>query len=694
MNYRVSTGKPHPLGAVPDAGGVNFSVFSWSASSVELLLFMGHNDLEPVQVVVMNRADNYTYGFWHCYVEGIQAGMHYAYRADGPYDPDAGHRFNRAKVLIDPYALGNTNALWNRACACGTEDNLQASMRSVVVATQDYDWEGDKPLNRPLKDTVIYEMHVGGFTRSGTSGVRSGGTFAGVVEKIPYLKQLGITAVELLPVMEFDETEVLKQMEDGTRLVNYWGYSTLGFFAPDSSYCVTPEAGTHVTEFRDMVKALHKAGIEVIMDVVFNHTNEGNHQGPVISFKGFENSVYYHLVKGQKRYYMDYTGCGNTMNCNHPIVDKFILDCLEFWVREMHVDGFRFDEGSVLARDESGAPVRHPPLLWNVELSEPLMDTKIIAEAWDAAGLYQVGAFPGRRWSEWNGKYRDAVRRFVRGDAGMTGEVATRIAGSADIYQARSRLPQNSINFIACHDGFTMRDLVSYNWKHNDANGEGNRDGIDENLSWNCGIEGETGDSGVLGLRERQVKNCFTILMLSQGVPMFLMGDEIGRTQRGNNNAYCQDNDISWLDWEQCSRNSGLLRFVRGLISMRREHSSLRRGRFFDGSVNERGLADISWHGSRLMSPGWNDPESRVLSFTLAGFDGENDLHVMMNMYWDTVGFEVPSVKGRAWKRLVDTSCASPDDITPESDAVICTTSDYLVSGRTIVVLISEPEKG
>ena len=392
--YTISVGRAHPLGATPEPGGVNFSVFSWNATAVELLLFACHDDLEPLQIVSLDPRRHRTYGFWHCFVEGLQPCTHYAYRVDGPEVPEQGHRFDRAKILIDPYARGNTNALWKREDACGDGDNLYTSMRSIVIDAHDYDWEGDKPLHRCMQDTILYEMHVGGFTKSASSSVRHPGTFCGLIEKIPYLQALGITAVELLPVMEFDETEILRVMEDGTQLFNYWGYSTLSFFAPEGNYCVSPELGHHLNEFRDMVKALHRAGIEVIMDVVFNHTNEGNHEGPTINFKGFDNCIYYHLVDGQRQFYMDYSGCGNTVNCNHPIVDKFILDSLEFWVREMHVDGFRFDEGSILSRDESGRPVRHPPLLWNIELSEALVDTKIIAEAWDAAGLYQIGAFP------------------------------------------------------------------------------------------------------------------------------------------------------------------------------------------------------------------------------------------------------------------------------------------------------------
>ncbi|MDH5637317.1 MAG: isoamylase, partial [Nitrospinota bacterium] len=485
MKYKTSSGRQHPLGATVDESGVNFALFSQNATGVELLLFNKHDDPEPTQVIALDPKTNKSFHFWHVYVEGLKTGMHYAYRVDGPDEPWNGHRFNRNKVLIDPYAKGNTNNLWNRVNACGPNDNMRTSLRSVVIDHKGYDWEGDEPLRRPMNESVIYEMNVRGFTKSKNSNVKHPGTFRGVMEKIPYLKELGVTAVELLPVFEFDETEILRMDQEGQPLFNYWGYSTVSFFAPHRAFCVSPEDGTHLNEFRDMVKALHKAGIEVILDVVFNHTNEGNHQGPVINFKGIDNSIYYYLVNGDKQYYMDYSGCGNTMNCNHPIMDKFIVECLEFWVNEMHVDGFRFDEGSILSRGEDGAPMAHPPVVWNIELSESLADVKIIAEAWDAAGLYQIGYFPGYRWAEWNGRYRDDVRKFVKGEPGTTGALAARMSGSADLYQASGHLPLNSINFVVCHDGFTLNDLVSYNEKHNWANGEGNNDGGNDNDSWN-----------------------------------------------------------------------------------------------------------------------------------------------------------------------------------------------------------------
>jgi isoamylase len=687
--YKIEKGHPHPLGAIPDENGVNFSIFSEHATGIELLLFDEHDDPEPIQVIQLDPDVNKTFHFWHVYVSGLQPGMHYAYRVDGSSDRSGGHRFDKNKLLIDPYAKGNNKTLWQRMNACLPGDNLTTSMRSVVIDTSEYDWEGDRPLNRPMSETIIYEMHIGGFTKSPTSSVKHPGTFAGAIEKIPYLKELGVTAVELMPVFEFDDTEILRDV-DGKPLKNYWGYSTMGYFAPHTGYCVNPQIGNHVREFRDMVKALHQAGIEVILDVVFNHTDEGNHQGPVFCFKGIDNSIYYYLVAGDKQYYYDYTGCGNTFNCNHPIPEKLIVESLEYWVKELHIDGFRFDEGSVLSRGQDGVPLQYPPAIWNIELSETLADTKIIAEAWDAAGLYQIGYFPGYRWAEWNGRYRDDIRRFVKGESGIVGAVAARIAGSADLYQNHGHLPINSVNFITAHDGFTLNDLVSYNQKHNEANGEGNRDGIDENLSWNCGVEGETSDRWVEDLRDRQIKNFAAILLLSQGVPMIVMGDEVRRTQKGNNNAYCQDNELGWFDWNLVEKNSKLFRFWKLTIDFRLRHSNLHRSRYFTGSVNQRGLADISWHGCQLYSPGWNDPNARVLAFTLGGFNEEADIHVMLNMYWEELEFEIPAVAGKQWYRAIDTAQNSPLDIAEPGKETLVTSNTYFVQGRSVVVLISQ----
>jgi len=687
--YKTEKGSSHPLGAIPDRDGVNFSIFSEHATSVELLLFSQHDALEPVQIIQLDTKLNKTFHFWHVYVRGLKPGSFYAYRIDGPRTISTGDRFDPQKVLIDPYARGNVKTLWNRANACVPGDNVATSLRSVVIDTADYDWEGDRPLNHAMSETIIYEVHVRGFTQSPTSGVERPGTFAGLIEKIPYLQSLGITAVELLPVYDFDDTDFLSV--DGKPLKNYWGYSPMCFFAPHSHCCTEPEAGCHVREFRDMVKALHRADIEVILDVVFNHTDEGNHEGPIFSLKAIDNRIYYYLMPGNEQYYADYTGCGNTLNCNHPVTQKMIVECLRYWVTEMHVDGFRFDEASVLSRGEDGSPMKYPPVLWQVELDEILADTKVIAEAWDAAGLYQVGYFPGYRWAEWNGCYRDDVRRFVRGEAGLVGPVASRIAGSADLYQWRGHFPINSINFITCHDGFTLNDLVSYNQKNNQANGEGNRDGSDENLSWNHGIEGETAAPEVETLRERQIKNFATILFLSQGVPMLLAGDEVRRTQKGNNNAYCQDNEISWFDWTLVERNDQLLRFWQLLIQFRKCHPTLQYSDYFTGNeVNERGLADISWHGCQLYHPGWEDPQARALAFTLGGFNGAADLHVMINMYSEALDFEIPLIHGRQWYVVVDTARASPLDIVKPGQEKLVMDQIYSVMGRSINIFISK----
>ncbi|MDX1934975.1 MAG: glycogen debranching protein GlgX [Capsulimonadales bacterium] len=688
--YEIMPGRPHPLGATPDANGVNFSIFGEKATAVELLIFDEHDDLHPKMVIELDETRNKSFHFWHVYVKGLKPGAHYAFRVDGPHDPHNGFRYNRNKVLIDPYARGITNTLWDRSAACGPGDNIATSMRGVVIDIDDYDWEGDKPLNRPMSETIIYEMHVRGFTRSSTSGVANPGTFAGVIEKIPYLKSLGVTAVELLPVHDFDEKEIIRLSPiDGSPMPNYWGYSTVSFFAPHKGYCTTPEAGSHINEFRDMVKALHRAGIEVILDVVFNHTTEGNHQGPTINFRGLANHVYYILSPQDRQYYMDYSGCGNTVNANHPITEKMIIECLEYWVKEMHVDGFRFDEACILVRGEDGLPMMTPPVVWQIELSDALAETKIIAEAWDAAGLYQVGFFPGYRWAEWNGKYRDAIRRFIKGDPGLIGEVANRIAGSADLFEAAGELPINSINFITCHDGFCMADLVSYNYKHNFANGENNRDGIDDNLSWNCGVEGPTEDAWVNDLRRRQMKNFLLILMLSQGVPMLTAGDEVMRTQKGNNNPYCQDNEITWFDWTLTEKNADLLRFCSAVTHRRRNYNELHRPRFFTGKMNERGVPDISWHGCQLNAPGWGDPNGRVLAYTMAGFENDPDLHVMMNMHHEGLTFELPVISGRKWFRTVDTSLPSPHDIEEWGEEVEITGHSYFVNARSIVVLLS-----
>jgi isoamylase len=685
----ILPGRTQPLGATYDGEGVNFSLYTEHATGVELLLFPAYDAPQPDQVIVLDPDVHRDFHFWHVYVRGLQHGQIYAYRVDGRFDPRAGYRFNRNKVLIDPYARGNVDIVWDRASAIGPQDNVATSMRSVVIDTSGYDWEGDTPLNTPLDQTIIYEMHVRGFTCSSTSGCAYPGKFAAVIEKIPYLQALGVTAVELLPVFDFDETEVVRRGPNGEELHNFWGYDPYSFFAPQLWYCINPDSGKHVDEFRDMVKAFHRAGIEVFLDVVYNHTSEGNNEGPTIHFRGLANNAYYHLAP-DRQYYMNYSGAGNAINANHPLVTKLIVESLRYWVTECHVDGFRFDLASVLSRGPDGAVLQMPPVVWNIELIDAFADTKVIAEAWDAEGLYQVGNFPGSRWCEWNGRYRDDIRRFVKGDPGLVGAVATRIAGSADLYEAAGRLPTNGINFVTAHDGFTLNDLVTYNEKHNEANGEGNRDGANDNDSWNCGVEGETDDPEIEHLRQRQIKNFATILLLSQGVPMLLSGDECRRTQSGNNNTYCQDNPIGWFDWQLVDKNADMLRFFREMIAFRKRHAVVRRRGFFNGTVNERGLADIAWHGTRLDAPGWDDPNGRVLAFTLGAPGDRSDLHVILNMFWLGLDFELPPLEGRRWFKAIDTAAPSPGDIfSPGSEPSVDSDTCHAY-GHSVVVLLSK----
>ncbi|HEY7159691.1 MAG TPA: glycogen debranching protein GlgX, partial [Acidobacteriota bacterium] len=604
--------------------------------------------------------------YWHIFVEGIDEGQIYAFRVDGPFDPYQGNRFNRNKILIEPYSRGVVYSKnYSRDEAIHPHSNVGSAMKSLVVDASKYDWEGVTSPNVPMTDTIIYEMHVRGFTKHPSSNVKNPGTFDALIEKIPYLQELGITTVEFLPVHEFDPTEWNKiNPETGEKNTNYWGYNTIGFFAPHRRYYKENWDGmAYTTRFRDMIKAFHRAGLEVVLDVVFNHTGEGDERGPTLSFRGLENSVYYLLDRSDKRKYANYSGCGNTMNCNHPIVRRMILDSLRYWVQVMNVDGFRFDLASILSRDEKGEPMENPPLLWEIESDPVLQKTKIIAEAWDAAGLYQVGNFPGERWAEWNGKYRDDVRRFVRGDSGMISTLASRIAGSADLYERLGREPHQSINYITCHDGFTMNDLVSYNYKHNLANGENNRDGSNDNYSFNFGVEGPTDANEINNLRRRQIRNFIAILMLSQGTPMLLAGDEFRRTQRGNNNAYCQDNEISWVDWSLLEKERELFRFFREMIRFRKAHSILRRRDYFWGERDSRGWSEITWHGIKLNQPDWGY-DSHSLAFTLSGFGKENDIHTMINEWTSPLEFELPNLgKGQYWYRSVDTSLASPDDI-------------------------------
>lgn len=663
--HGIRPGWWYPHGASVNPDGINFSIASGCADCAELLLFEHADSHEPYEIIRLDPDINQTFYFWHVFVEGLTAGAHYAWRIQGSDDTcTTGFRFDRKKVLLDPYARAVTHTLWDRKRAILPGDNTEHSMRCVIPPDNDYDWGGDKPINHPSQTMIIYEMHVGGFTRHPSSQTTHPGSFSGIIEKIPYLKTLGITHIELMPVMAFDEQAVPENAAK-LGLKNYWGYNTHSFFSPHPGYCITPEQGTHRREFRDMVKALHRADIGVILDVVFNHTAEGGADGPIINFKGLGNNIAYHLDPYDQNIYRDYTGCGNTLNCNHPLVCRFLIDCLEYWVRDMHVDGFRFDLASVLIRGEDGNPVEHAPAAWNIELSDVLVHAYIIAEAWDAAGLYQVGKFPGFRWKEWNGRYRDVIRRFVRGEKGLINEVATRITGSSDFYEHQGRLPTNSVNFITCHDGFTLYDLVSHNVKHNEANGENNLDGMNDNLSWNCGFEGETDDPAIVSFRKQQVKNLMAILFLSQGIPMMLSGDEILRTQQGNNNCYCQDNELSWFDWTLVDKNLDMIRFVSELTAFRKRHPSLMRKRFLTGKKKSGDLMpDIVWHGTKLNEPPWDDHEARTLAFTLGATEPREEcLHIILNMSDSAEKMPLPEFPGLTWFRALDTSLPPPQDI-------------------------------
>ena len=688
MSYQIRTGSRYPAGATPVAEGVNFSIYSRHATHVELLLFADADSREPFQVIPLEARLHRVFFFWNVLVLDLPPGTHYAWCVDGPDDMHhSGFRFDREKVLLDPWARGVTDNLWQRADAARPGSNMATSMRGVVQAGE-YDWGDDETLGciRP-EVTIIYEMHVGGFTRHPDSGVSHPGTFLGVIEKIPYLMELGVTHVELLPVMAFDEQDVPQGVAE-LDLGNYWGYSTHSYFSPHPGYCVAQHAGDQLNEFRDMVKALHDVGIGVILDVVFNHTAEGGAGGPVINFRGIGNETFYHLDPNDRAVYRDYTGCGNTLNCNHPLVARFILECLEYWVREMHVDGFRFDLASVLSRGENGAPLYHAPVLWNIEFSNVLSETRIIAEAWDAAGLYQVGDFPGFRWAEWNGQYRDVVRRFVRGDKGMHSELARRFTGSSDLYQDDDRLPINSVNFISCHDGFTLHDLVSYNEKHNEGNGENNRDGNRNVLSWNCGTEGDSDDPDILALRHRQAKNFMAILLLSQGIPMINAGDEVLRTQHGNNNAWCQNNTLGWFDWRLTGANSDMLRFTRLMIAFRKRHACLMHSRFLNGMEREgRWFPDVTWHNEHLSQPLWEDREAQMLACTLGAVDAwEEDLFVIMNMQARKLVMSLPRVAEGDWHLAIDTAGESPLDIIEPADQPLQTAPVYSVQPHSVVV--------
>jgi glycogen operon protein len=681
MSQLETPGQPFPLGTRITAEGANFSLFSRTATGIELLLFDRDDDPTPARLITLDPVSNRTYHYWHTFVPGVQAGQIYGYRVQGPSEPARGLGFDPTKVLLDPYGRGVViPAHYTPVAARRPGDNATTAMKSVVVDSSVYDWEGDAPPRRPSARTVIYELHLRGFTRHPSSGIaeKMRGTYAGLIEKIPYLQDLGITAVELLPVFAFDPHAC------PTGLINYWGYQPAAFFAPHPVYSSRRDPLGPVDEFRDMVKALHRAGIEVILDVVFNHTAEGGQGGPTLSFRGIDNPTYYILEKDGR--YADYSGCGNTLNANHPVVRPMIIDSLRYWVTEMHVDGFRFDLAAILSRDSMGAVLPNPPVLWDIESDPALAGVKLIAEAWDAAGLYQVGRFVGDAWKEWNGRFRDDFRDFFRGEPGSLRRAADRLVGSPEVFGYEGREVEQSVNFVTCHDGFTLNDLVSYNQKHNEENGENNRDGANDNRSWNCGVEGPTDDPAIEELRNRQVKNFLAVTMLSLGLPMIVMGDEVRRTQKGNNNAYCHDDESTWFDWNLVKKHADMHRFVKLLIARRLlrdvEHEQQR--------VSLTQLiqtANQSWHGVKLGQPDWGDTSFSV-AFNAELRSEKLVFHLILNGYREALDFELPSTEtGQRWRRWIDTSLPSPQDIVEWGAAPTVSQGSYRAGPRSVVML-------
>lgn len=651
-----------PYGAIIHDRGVQFVVFSRNATRMSVLLYDRVEDREPVERIELDPDTDRWGDIWSVFVPGIGAGQLYHFQADGPHVPEHGMRFDPKARLIDPYAKALAGTFQP-----GTDGIIRPP--KCVVMDEHFDWEGDRHLRRDLSESVIYEMHVRGFTKHDSSGVAAPGTYLGVIEKIPYLQSLGVTAVELMPIHEFP---ILDIHGNEPSHKNYWGYESMAFFSPHRGYAAGSEPGCQVNEFKQMVKALHQAGIEVILDVVYNHTCEGNEMGPTLSFKGLENSVYYMLESGGK-YYKNFSGCGNTVNGNHPIVREMIFHSLRHWVHNYHIDGFRFDLASILSRDRQGHLVPNPPLVEAIAEDPLLSDTKIIAEAWDAAGAYQVGSFHGMRWAEWNGRYRDDIRRFWRGDGGTLGALATRLAGSSDLYEPGGRRPYHSINFVTSHDGFTMNDLVTYERKHNEANGEGNRDGDNNNYSSNYGVEGPTDHKPIQRLRLRQIKNKLATLLLSQGVPMIVSGDEARRTQQGNNNAYCQDNEISWFDWELVEKNADLVRFVRSLNHFRLAQPTVRRKSFFSGQLSENGLSDVNWYSALGTAVDWLSTDSTMICLiTAPGLDEDpnqdgRDVLMLFNATGSPRDFILPPIaKSTRWRLVIDTAAESPMDAYPD----------------------------
>jgi len=654
----TGAGKPIPFGATILPSGTQFALFSRHATAVSLLLYDNELDSEPRHEIGFDPARNRTGDVWHILVEGVGEGQLYLFRVDGPWDPEHGHRFDRRIPLLDPYAKATTGAF--------------PSPKGIVVGDE-FDWQDDRPLNNPLRFSVIYETHVRGLTMDRSAKARHPGTFAGVVEMIPYFRSLGVTALEFLPIQEFNENEIKRRNPlTGEALTNYWGYSTVSFFSPKRSYASDQTRGGQVREFKELVRTLHREGIEVILDVVFNHTAEGDEGGPTLCFRGIDNRTYYILAE-DKRHYKNYSGCGNSFNCNNPVVRSLIMDCLHYWVVDMHVDGFRFDLGSVLGRDQKGRLMENPPVVERIAEDPVLRNTKIIAEAWDAAGAYQVGWFPGGRWAEWNDRFRDDVRRFWLSPDKVTANLATRLTGSSDLYLRDGRKPFHSINFVTSHDGFTLNDLVSYSRKHNEWNGEDSRDGNDQNYASNHGAEGPTDDPHIVQIRQRQVKNLAATLLLSLGTPMILGGDEFGRTQAGNNNAYCQDNVVSWFDWALVDRNRSLVRFFSELVAFRRRHLAFLRPEFYTGlDKGYNAIPDVTWYDEEGELPDWSELD-KLLALRIDGSKADilgdrddNDFFMMFNATDRAVSFRIcEASENRRWFRVIDTAREAPDDIVP-----------------------------
>jgi len=688
----VQVGKPSPLGISVQGDGVNFAFFSHNATRVRLELYAHPQDAKPTRVIDLNPKSNRTGDTWHVAIKGIKSGQLYAYRVDGPYSPKDGHRFNFNKLILDPMAsaitlldpwdfdtaLGYTPSVPDGDSLPSTIDDA-ASMPKCVVMLDAFDWQSDKLPRHPWSKTIIYEAHLRGLTIHPSSSVKYPGTYQGVIEKIPYFKELGVTAIELLPVFEFNNSQVTSI--HGKSLKNYWGYDPVSFLAPKASYSSLKGSGQQIQEFREMIKVFHKAGIEIILDVVFNHTAETDLLGPTLNFRGIDNSIFY-ILEDDKRIYKNCSGTGNAFNANHPVVQEHILTALRYWAQEMHVDGFRFDLASILARDTNGNLLTDAPVLRKIAQDPVLKDLKIIAEPWDAVGAYQLGGFSDRRWVEWNDRYRDDVRRFWRGDDGTLGGFASRLCGSADIFSGSGKGPQNSINFVTCHDGFTMNDLVSFRYKHNEANRQNNNDGANENYSDNFGVEGPSAEASIELIRKRQIKNFMLTLLISRGVPMLLGGDEFRRTQKGSNNAYCQDNETSWYDWNLLKQHKEIFCFTQSMIAFRQAHPVLSKEQFYTDT-------EIQWFSPQGASPNWTNPYEKQFA-ALIREDKEHALFLIFNASNDAADFRLPQLlPGTRWYQAVDTSRETPQDVlVAGKENFLDNSQNYHVNPKSSAILL------